>query len=96
MSKLFTSSQVVKTGENVDVEKMDLSKQVRRELKNYVWNQMKLMKIKWFFSEQFVLLKKDLEKISFLKRSLMCETVTQDTFFVWNWNVSGENVDLET
>lgn len=36
MSKLFTSSQVVKTGENVDVEKMDLSKQVRRELKNCV------------------------------------------------------------
>lgn len=98
MSKLFTSSQVVKTGENVDVEKMDLSKQVRRELKNYVWNQMKLMKIKWFFSEQFVLLKKDLEKKYPFWKEVSCVKPwhNKDTFFVWNWNVSGENVDLET
>lgn len=61
-----------------------------------MWNQMKLMKIKWFFSEQFVLLKDLEKKYPFWKEVCVKPWHNKDTFFVWNWNVSGENVDLET
>lgn len=43
------------------------------------------------------LIKKDLEKKYPFWKEVSCVKPwhNKDTFFVWNWNVSGENVDLE-